>query len=102
MEKEFVNQTSFITDSQSALHVGIVPHSIKFLAMGTDGLTDVCLEQKNLTPHANFFKPFDDYLSNQPSPKESQQELESFLVSEKLNARTQDDKSLLIARWLHE
>lgn len=101
-QKEFVNQTTFITDSHGYLEVSIIPTPIEFLAMGTDGLADVCLEQKPMKPHANFFKPFDDYLESYPAPEDSQHELEAFLSSEKLNARTQDDKALLIARWMHD
>lgn len=101
-KKEFINQTSFITDPNALLQIGIIPQGIQFLAMGTDGLTDVCLKQKTMEPHPNFFKPFDVYLETRPFPEEAQKELAAFLGSDKLNARTQDDKSLLIARWVRD
>lgn len=77
----------------------ILPYRLNFLAMGTDGLTSVCIEQTTNKAYAGFFKPFDAYLQQQPTMTDINKELKNFLQSSRLNARTQDDKSLLIARW---
>jgi serine/threonine protein phosphatase PrpC len=100
---EYVSTTYFLTDdSSSGARVRFQRHSRRYraIALMSDGLERLALSMHDYTPFEPFFtgifnpvrsssaRGYDDHLSAQ---------LSKYLDSERVNARTDDDKSLVIA-----
>lgn len=94
---EFVNETTFITSSNAvaSMQVKILSHPIQFICAATDGLENVALRLRDWTPFGPFFDPLAQYLQSYPSGLEDEY-LIDFLNCDRLNARTDDDKTLLL------
>lgn len=67
------------------------------LAVMTDGLLRLALDVTDHRPHAPFFNPLLNFAAHHPDPKEARDQLCSFLDSPRVNARTDDDKTLVLA-----
>lgn len=95
---EFINETLFITSQGAieALQYSFQSCSPRFICAATDGLEKVAISYQDWTPHQPFFKPFKDCLRLIPEPSEQYQYIQTFLESDRLNARTDDDKTLLL------
>ena len=95
---EFVNETKFVTSKNvlSTLNFKFLSGTPKFICASTDGLEKVAILLSNLTPHAPFFEPLEIYLKQTKNPESNTKYLEQFLNSERLNSRTNDDKTLLL------
>jgi serine/threonine protein phosphatase PrpC len=98
---EFANTTYFITHPEHFTRMTTRVHAEvpERLALMSDGLQNLALRFADQTAHAGFFSPLFDGLKRQP---EGQAEalldpLQEFLDSPRINARTDDDKSLLLA-----
>ncbi|MBD2437019.1 protein phosphatase 2C domain-containing protein [Nostoc sp. FACHB-110] len=101
---EFANETTFIT-SENALQemqVKVSSGEQEFICASTDGLEKVAIRFQDWKPFSPFFKPFEEYLELTQNPEEDAEYLTNFLNSERLNARTDDDKTLLLCRWERE
>lgn len=101
---EFANETTFIT-SENALQemqVDVIPGEQEFICVSTDGLEKVAIRFQDWKPFSPFFKPFEEYLEQTLNPEQEAEYLTNFLKSERLNARTDDDKTLLLCRWERE
>jgi len=98
---EYANMTYFLTDDdwRRHLHVDIVPRRIDELALMTDGLQRLALNFDSRSPHGPFFEPMFGALRCAPPGFAAALEpsLTAFLGSEAVNARTDDDKSLVLA-----
>ncbi|MCG6133218.1 MAG: protein phosphatase 2C domain-containing protein [Nostoc sp. LLA-1] len=95
---EFANETTFIT-SENALkemQVDVLSGEQEFICASTDGLEKVAIRLHDGKPFPPFFKPFEEYLQETPNPEEEHQYLIDFLTSERLNVRTDDDKTFLL------
>ncbi len=95
---EFVNETMFVTSNNALDHLQVGVYSVPepFICMATDGLESVAIRFQDWQPHPPFFQPFVDCLSSLEDPHQRQNYLETFLASDRLNARTDDDKTLLL------
>jgi hypothetical protein len=96
---EYANETRFLVqpDALSYVEVQVYAEAVPALAVMTDGLLRLVLDLPTLTPHAPFFNPL---LSFATSPDASASALADFLDSPRVNARTDDDKTLVLAvRW---
>ncbi|MGB7416382.1 MAG: PP2C family serine/threonine-protein phosphatase [Thermosynechococcaceae cyanobacterium] len=95
---EYINETLFITSApalesmQVAVKVGEQP----MVCAATDGLENVAIRFQDWQPHPPFFAPFQSCLETLDDPAERQVYLETFLNSDRLNAKTDDDKTLLM------
>ncbi len=98
---EFANQTVFVTSSRAlkALQVGLYVGDLDFVAAGSDGLLNVAVKYKDWTPHGPFFDPFYTYMTEIPPQEELNTEIKSFLDSDRLNKRTDDDKTLMLCYY---
>lgn len=96
---EYTNTTHFITESQFDKYImfKIVNENIERLAMHTDGIEMISLINLE-SPSLSFFNPFFEYLNNEPAGenKELSNDLTEFLTSDRVNKRTNDDKTLVI------
>jgi hypothetical protein len=97
---EYASTTFFVTDEQPRLVIQRRNAGISALVAFTDGLERLALDFANMTPHAPFFEgvlaPISQSQANGRDPKLSKQ-LGRYLDSPAVNARTDDDKTLLIA-----
>jgi hypothetical protein len=67
------------------------------VALFSDGLLRLALNLAAAAPHAPFFNSLFAFLTSQPSLDATAQALGEFLQSDRVNARTDDDKTLVVA-----
>ena len=97
---EYINQTVFFTSdgAEQAVETFFLPYVPEFFSLATDGIENISLIYKDWSVHAPIF----DYLRgffNHECPKEV---LQKFLCREEIEARSDDDKTVIIARNLHK
>jgi serine/threonine protein phosphatase PrpC len=95
---EFVNQTTFVTSPNALeeMQVNVLSGNQRFICASTDGLEKVAITMSNWTPFQPFFRPLEQYLQETPDPEQNDEYIQGFLESERLNTRTDDDKTLLL------
>ncbi len=98
---EYANTTFFVTDESyldrlAILHCGSSPAEI---ALFTDGLQNLVLSFSQKKAHAGFFRPLFEALRMDPGNGFSglSCQLGSFLAREDISARSDDDKTLVLA-----
>ncbi len=99
---EYANETVPLT-TRNALSMVRYSHQdiqVKALAMISDGLQNLALINPGYVPHTPFFKPFfDSILSKTLDVEQTRTRLETFLSSERICSRTDDDKTFVLAGW---
>ena len=100
---EFANETTFITSTNALeeMQVEVISQKQEFICASTDGLEKVAIRLSDWKPFPPFFKPLEEYLHESVNPKEDKY-LTEFLNSERLNSRTDDDKTLLLCLFDRE
>lgn len=100
---EFVNETTFITSTNAVkdMQIEVINEKQEFICASTDGLEKVAIRLSDWKPFSPFFKPLEEYLHETVNPKEDKY-LTEFLNSERLNSRTDDDKTLLLCLFDRE
>lgn len=95
---EYWNETTFVTSATAleALQIHWFGQAPQFIAVSTDGLEEVALNLGSWTAHGPFFQPFDEFMKTTADPEAQGTDLEDFLNSDRLNERTDDDKTLLL------
>jgi hypothetical protein len=100
---EYANMTWFSTDpdSPAVAEVRIVT-GIDEIALLTDGLQALALRYATRDAHDPFFEPMFQRLRRElePQPAQLAESLRGFLGSAAVNARTDDDKTLVLATRL--
>ncbi len=98
---EYINETTFITSNHAieTMQIKVLPISPNFICAATDGVERVSLNLVEWKPFCPFFEPLEEYLSETNDPEQEDDYLNAFLNSERLNARTTDDKTLLLSLW---
>ena len=98
---EYINETTFVTSTNALkdMKVKIQLGQPEFICASTDGLERLAIRLSDWTPFAPFFQPLEQYL-RETENLDSDKYLEDFLNSERLNARTDDDKTLFLC--IHE
>jgi hypothetical protein len=99
---EYANVTDFLTDDkiEDRIAVEILPTRIDELAMFSDGLQRLALDFATRRGHPGFFGPLLATLRDHPVPEQLTELLRGFLDSPQVNARTDDDKTLVLATRL--
>lgn len=93
---EYANQTFFLTDPwEEPFVVGACHPPADALAVLSDGLLPVSVRLADWTPHPGFFAPLFAFAAG--GAPDAPQRLGRFLASEKINARTDDDKTVVLA-----
>lgn len=104
MQGEYANMTNFITESKALDYLATKTYQRKpkQVVVMTDGLQRLALNLTTFTPHPPFFAPFFRALENTQSSHEGRQALQSaldsFLDSQSVNSRTDDDKTLVLVQ----
>jgi hypothetical protein len=98
---EYINETTFVTSANALAEMQVVLQTgqPEFICASTDGLERLAIRISDWTPFAPFFNPLEQCLRETDNLEESDEYLMSFLNSEKLNARTDDDKTLFLCMY---
>ena len=96
---EYANATHFLVEDDALERlVTVEAGPARRIAVFSDGLQALALQYDTQTPYEPFFAPFFAYLESSPKPDaEIEGELRAYLESGSVNARTDDDKSLVLA-----
>ncbi|HQR33252.1 MAG TPA: PP2C family serine/threonine-protein phosphatase [Blastocatellia bacterium] len=98
---EYANTTHFLTDADAAskIVIELKNYQVDEIALFTDGIQNLVLDYRNQSAHSPFFAPLFGWLRPRPNgfSQELADSLATYLNSEKFNARTDDDKTLLLA-----
>jgi hypothetical protein len=96
---EYANETHFLTQPDLAvrLEAACWPGPLQAAVVMTDGLMRLVLDMQRGTPHAPFFEPLLAFAAGVNDEAEGGDQLGAFLNSERVNARTDDDKTLVMA-----
>lgn len=100
---EYANTTYFITDEQCLDHLHIAhAESPDEIALFTDGLQNMVLSFADKKAHPGFFKPLFEALKNTPESGFSDfaKQMERFLNRDDISARSDDDKTLILAQHM--
>jgi hypothetical protein len=95
---EYANEVYFLTMPQALNKVDISVHimDMRALAMSTDGLLRLALRLPNFSPHPPFFTPLFNFVSQADDDELATRQLYEFLISPRVCARTEDDKTLVL------
>ncbi len=98
---EYANTTHFLTDADAAskIVIELKNYQVDEIALFTDGIQNLVLDYRNQSAHSPFFAPLFGWLRPRPNgfSHELADSLATYLNSEKFSARTDDDKTLLLA-----
>lgn len=98
---EFINETTFVTTSNALneMQVCVRPGNQEFICAATDGLEKVAIHIRDWVPFTPFFQPLADYMRTTSDPESEDEYVLDFLGSDRLNLRTDDDKTLLLCLY---
>ncbi len=96
---EYANTTRFLSEEDylNHLRVEVIDKQITDLAVLTDGMQMLALDIAGAKAHDRFFGPMFRALRDGPDQVVMQASLLEFLTSKRVNDRTDDDKTLLLA-----
>lgn len=96
----YVNMTDFLTDETAADHLKfkLFEKSIEDLILFSDGIFPVAVNYQTDQPHEPFLMPMIAPLKNgNGNLSNLNEKLENFLASPKINEKTDDDKTIILA-----
>ncbi len=96
---EYANETFFLTGDDALEHIQIQIREelVSAIAVMSDGLTRLALNLPSYEPHQPFFQPLFAFASAAKDEDLASAQLAEFLASDRVCARTDDDKSLVLA-----
>jgi hypothetical protein len=98
---EYANMTNFVTDDDAAVKVfrELKSESVDEVALFTDGIQRLALDYRTRSAHDPFFSPMFTWLRSRSDGRSTElsDPLSVYLNSEKVNSRTDDDKTLILA-----
>ena len=96
---EYINTTTFLVSPEASKSVqyNTWHRGYKSIAALTDGLQMLALTIPGGAPHPQFFAPLFAFRESAPDEKSADEELRSFLQSDKIISRADDDLTLLLA-----
>jgi hypothetical protein len=96
---EYANETYFLTqeDALEQVQVAVYDMPVDRLAVMSDGLLRLALNVSTNEPHAPFFEPLFAFTASAQEAGQPGEKLAAFLDSERVRARTDDDKTIVLA-----
>jgi len=96
---EYANQTNFLSEEDFGKHLlfSRLDERVDEIALMTDGLQRLALNFESRDAHSPFFAGFFSALRGAEQPDELYPDFITFLKSPKVNSRTDDDKTLILA-----
>ena len=97
-ESEYVNVTDFLTDETAVekLRFVLIEERVEDLILFSDGIFAVAVDYQTNQPHEPFLMPMIAPLRNRTG-KNLNEKLVNFLSSPKMNEKTDDDKTIILA-----
>ncbi len=98
-DAEYVNMTNFLTDENAAecLRFVLIEEAVEDLILFSDGIYAVAVDYQKNKPHEPFLMPMIAPLRNGNAVNGLNEKLDNFLASPKLNEKTDDDKTIILA-----
>jgi hypothetical protein len=99
IESEYVNVTDFVTDETATerLRFKLIDEAVEDLILFSDGIYPVAVDYQVNRPHEPFLVPMIAPLRNSAVVNGLNEKLETFLASAKINEKTDDDKTIVLA-----
>ena len=99
VETEYVNVTEFVTDETAAtsLRFELIDEAVEDVILFSDGIYAVAVDYQTNQPHEPFLMPMIAPLRNGGALNGLNEKLENFLASPKINEKTDDDKTIILA-----
>jgi hypothetical protein len=95
---EYANQTFFVSQDDARDHLQLARFgAVRDFVVFSDGLQRLALNEALRIPHAGFFRPLIETVRTAEVLDGTRDDLEAFLSSERVNSKTDDDKSIVIA-----
>ena len=98
---EYANETAALTQRRSLqqAHLAIArPHQpVTTIALTTDGLVHITMDEATSEPHNPFYQKMSTWLRQHQGPHHPNSQLANILASGFITDRTKDDVSLLLA-----
>jgi hypothetical protein len=96
---EYLNTTNFLTDADfhNKLMIRVINECVEEFALFTDGIERLALRMSDCTAYEPFFRPLFESLRAASSADALFEPLRQFLDSDRMNERTDDDKTLILA-----
>jgi hypothetical protein len=95
---EYANETFFLTGDDALERVDVRVHpATGELAVMSDGLVRLAINVAQNTPHVPFFQPLLSFAAGAEDEVAAGEQLAGFLASDRVCARTDDDKTLVLA-----
>ncbi|MEO6590107.1 MAG: protein phosphatase 2C domain-containing protein, partial [Pyrinomonadaceae bacterium] len=93
------NTTEFLTDETAieSLRFVLIKENIEDLILFSDGIFAVAVDYQRNKPHEPFLMPMIAPLRNGNPADGLNEKLENFLASPKINEKTDDDKTIILA-----
>jgi hypothetical protein len=98
-ESLYVNMTDFLTDETAfeKLRFEAIEGAVEDVILFSDGIFPVAVDYQTNEPHEPFLMPMIAPLRNGKGADGLNEKLENFLGSPKLNEKTDDDKTIILA-----
>jgi hypothetical protein len=98
---EYVNETNFHTAPDALIHLRTNAWSgpLRHVSLFSDGLQSLALRMPEGVPHPGFFLPLFRFVADTEDEKSMTEMLSSFLSSEKVRGRTDDDVTLVVSSY---
>lgn len=98
---EYANETTFVTsvNAQSQMRIVVLSGNQRFICASTDGLERLAISFHDWKPFAAFFSPFEEGIKIANNLKQETEDIEKWMASEEVNARTDDDKTMLLCLY---
>jgi hypothetical protein len=100
VEQELLNVTDFLVDSdamEKVLRWSGPSNDVNSIAVSTDGLVPVLMDQRRNIPHPPMFGMLFSSMHTAEDETEVTEQLHAFIRSEQVCQRTDDDKTLVLA-----
>lgn len=96
---EYANEANFLTmpDAMQFASFFAARQPLRALALTTDGMLRLAFRLPGYEPYPRFFEPLLAFAAENGDDVQEHVELREFLASERVCARTDDDKTLLLA-----
>jgi hypothetical protein len=96
---EYTNETSFITSADALARTRFLAfrQRVTCVAATTDGLLRLAVTLPDYSPYPSFFEPLFAFARSDQALEEQHEALHEFLTSDRVCARTDDDKTLVLA-----
>jgi len=98
----FPNETTFLTTAGSEPEVVFHDDALSDCAVFTDGIQPLAMHLSEWKPHDPFFGPLFEFLRTSPDTALAQDDLGTYLGTDRFDRRTDDDRALVISVWTED